>query len=144
MSEKRLIDANAVLESPLRVTGMIGGRHYVEAIPVQVIENAPTVPAVALPFELSDTVYAVALADCKLGNCPEVDTESCLYRADEMPTEDVFRCRAKHALIETVVVEQIDATITEDGIEITINDYWNAKDCHVTIEEADAALGRAE
>lgn len=42
----RLIDAEALLKTPIRITGRIGGKYPFEAISVSTIENAPTI---ALP-----------------------------------------------------------------------------------------------
>lgn len=42
----RLIDADALLQTPIRITGMLGGKYPFEAISVSAIENAPTI---ALP-----------------------------------------------------------------------------------------------
>lgn len=47
MNDKpRLIDANKLLDSPIRVEGLIGGKCYIRAIPEDAIKNAPTIDAV--------------------------------------------------------------------------------------------------
>ena len=39
----RLIDADKLLKTPLRIVGEIGGKYHCETIPVKVIDKAPTI-----------------------------------------------------------------------------------------------------
>lgn len=42
----RLIDADALLNNPITVTGLIGGKYSFEGLPLSAIRNAPTIDAV--------------------------------------------------------------------------------------------------
>ena len=43
MTMERLIDADKLLKTPLRIVGEIGGKYHCETIPVKVIDKAPTI-----------------------------------------------------------------------------------------------------
>jgi len=111
--------------------------------------------SVELPCKVGDTIFVIDSADCKIGECPDVDTEDCKYSAYHAPTEETYVCRGKHRLVREIYVDEINVNtyfdypdFGDDGeptteIIITINDWYEVeseKNIYFTYEEAEKAL----
>lgn len=79
----RLIDADALLASPFRITGKLGGKYPFEAITVKMVENAPT--ADVAPVKHGKWVWDPNGMDWGLGawKCSE-----CANRNNNLPMDN--------------------------------------------------------
>jgi hypothetical protein len=106
-----------------------------------------------LPCRIGDTVFIIDSADCKSGECLDVDTDVCKFSLGKGYTKEVFACKRNHLLVREVYVDEININISDDGFDdngdglvevvITINDYIEIEskdDIYYTWEEAEKAL----
>ena len=100
-----------------------------------------------LPCKVGDTVYIIDMADCKSGECPDIDDKKCLYQwGKSFNGAEIVACRVKHSVVREVYVCELSMHTfddSEDGeAEYEINECYVKyfSEIYSTYEEAESAL----